>query len=178
MHMALNLDVEVKDGTLVLTDHTGQTITFSKEQTVQKKVSMITLGELCGLPNVRSPLASASRHANPITIAAMLSSRGVPPTLCPNAGGPAAHRYAQRRWKRSSSARVLKPMGICMPSLTPSPRWIARSVPDSWGKSWPTTGYPKKTAAPSAPPRSTSRPRGNRNPRQRLSAASTPHHPA
>ena len=50
MHMALNLDVEVKDGTLVLTDHTGQTITFSKEQTVQKKVSMITLGELCGLP--------------------------------------------------------------------------------------------------------------------------------
>ncbi len=33
MHIALNLDVEVKDGTLVLTDHTGQTITFSKEQT-------------------------------------------------------------------------------------------------------------------------------------------------
>ena len=50
MHIALNLDVEVQDGTLVLTDHTGHTITFSKEQTVQKKVSMITLGELCGLP--------------------------------------------------------------------------------------------------------------------------------
>ena len=50
MHIALNLNVEVKDGTLVLTDRTGQTITFSKEQTVQKKVSMITLGELCGLP--------------------------------------------------------------------------------------------------------------------------------
>ena len=50
MHIALNLDVEVQDGTLVLTDHTGQTITFSKEQTVQKKVSLITLGELCGLP--------------------------------------------------------------------------------------------------------------------------------
>jgi len=50
MHIALNLDVEVKDGTLVLTDRTGQTITFSKEQTAQKKVSMITLGELCGLP--------------------------------------------------------------------------------------------------------------------------------
>src|SRR5207253_8433841 len=50
MHIALNLDVEVQDGTLVLTDHTGQTVTFSKEQTVQKKVSMITLGELCGLP--------------------------------------------------------------------------------------------------------------------------------
>src|SRR5438552_15330079 len=50
MHIALNLDVEVQDGTLVLTDHTGHTITFSKEQTVQKKVSMTTLGELCGLP--------------------------------------------------------------------------------------------------------------------------------
>ena len=50
MHIALTLDVEVKDGTLVLTDHTGQTITFSKAQTVQKKVSMIALGELCGLP--------------------------------------------------------------------------------------------------------------------------------
>src|SRR5712664_4514458 len=50
MHIALNLDVEVKDGTLVLTDRTGHTITFSKEQSVQQKVSMITLGDLCGLP--------------------------------------------------------------------------------------------------------------------------------
>ena len=50
MHIALNLNVLVKDGTLVLTDRDGKTITFSKEQTVQKKVSMITLGELCGLP--------------------------------------------------------------------------------------------------------------------------------
>ena len=50
MHIALNLDVEVKDGSLVLTDRTGQTITFSKEQTVQKKVSMINIVDLCGLP--------------------------------------------------------------------------------------------------------------------------------
>ena len=50
MHIALNLDVEVQDGTLVLTDRTGQTITFSKAQRVQQKVSMITLGDLCGLP--------------------------------------------------------------------------------------------------------------------------------
>jgi hypothetical protein len=34
----------------VLTDCAGKTVTFSKEQNVQKKVSMITLGELCGLP--------------------------------------------------------------------------------------------------------------------------------
>ena len=50
MPIALNLDVEVEDGSLMLTDRTGQTITFSKEQTVQKKVSMLTLGELCALP--------------------------------------------------------------------------------------------------------------------------------
>ena len=50
MHIALNLDVEVQDGTLVLTDRTGQTITFSKEQRVQQKVSMVTLGDLCRLP--------------------------------------------------------------------------------------------------------------------------------
>src|SRR2546427_11355739 len=50
MHLALNLNVQVKDGTLVLTDCAGKTVTFSKEHTVQKKVSLITLGELCGLP--------------------------------------------------------------------------------------------------------------------------------
>ena len=50
MHIALNVNVQVKDGMLVLTDRDGKTVTFSKEQTVQKKVSMITLGELCGLP--------------------------------------------------------------------------------------------------------------------------------
>ncbi len=50
MQIALNVNVQVKDGTLVLTDRAGKTVTFSKEQTVQKKVSMIALGELCGLP--------------------------------------------------------------------------------------------------------------------------------
>jgi len=50
MRITLNLNVEVKDGTLVLTDGTGNTVTFSKDPTVQQKVSMIALGELCGLP--------------------------------------------------------------------------------------------------------------------------------
>ena len=50
MHLALTLNVQVKDGTLVLTDGVGKTVTFCEEQSVQKKVSMITLGELCGLP--------------------------------------------------------------------------------------------------------------------------------
>ena len=50
MPIALNLDVEVTDGTRVLTDRTGPTIPFSKAQSVQQKGSMITLGDLCGLP--------------------------------------------------------------------------------------------------------------------------------
>src|SRR5713226_1148188 len=50
MPIALNVNGQVKDDTLVLTDHAGKTITFSKEQTVQQKVSMIVLGELCDLP--------------------------------------------------------------------------------------------------------------------------------
>jgi hypothetical protein len=37
MRIALNLNIEVKDGTLVLTNCTGKTVTFSKDQTVQKK---------------------------------------------------------------------------------------------------------------------------------------------
>ena len=40
MHLALNINVQVKDGTLVLTDPAGKTVTFSKEQTVQKQVSI------------------------------------------------------------------------------------------------------------------------------------------
>jgi hypothetical protein len=50
MDLAFHLNVQAQDGTLVLTDRAGKTVTFSKEQTVQKKVAMITLGELCGLP--------------------------------------------------------------------------------------------------------------------------------
>ena len=50
MHLVLNLNVQVKDGTLVLTDCGGKTVTFSEAQSVQKQVSMITLGERCGLP--------------------------------------------------------------------------------------------------------------------------------
>jgi len=52
VHMPIALDSKVlrKDGTLVLTDHDGKALTFSKEHTIQQKVSMIPLGELCHLP--------------------------------------------------------------------------------------------------------------------------------
>ena len=50
MPLTFRLNVQAQEGTLRLTDRAGKTVTFSKEQTVQQKVSMITLGELCGLP--------------------------------------------------------------------------------------------------------------------------------
>jgi len=50
MQITLHVNVQVKDGTLVLTAPTGKTVTFSKEQTAQQKISMIVLGELCDLP--------------------------------------------------------------------------------------------------------------------------------
>ncbi len=50
MKMNMNFDVSIIDGNLVLTDKEGGIITFSKDQTVQKKVSMVTLGELSDLP--------------------------------------------------------------------------------------------------------------------------------
>jgi hypothetical protein len=52
MNIAIDIEVSVKNGTLVLTDREGKAITFSPEQSVQKKVSMITLGELCDLPKI------------------------------------------------------------------------------------------------------------------------------
>jgi hypothetical protein len=50
MQITLHVNVQVKDGALVLTAPSGKTVSFSKEQAVQQKLSMIILGELCGLP--------------------------------------------------------------------------------------------------------------------------------
>src|SRR4030042_2686670 len=53
MNISLDIEVITKNGTLVLTDRDGKVVTFSPAQSVQKKVSMITLGELCDLPKIR-----------------------------------------------------------------------------------------------------------------------------
>ena len=50
MQITLHVNVQIKDGALGLTAPTGKTVTFSKDQTVQQKVSMFVLGELCDLP--------------------------------------------------------------------------------------------------------------------------------
>lgn len=53
MNISIDVEVLVKNGTLVLTNRDGNAITFSSEQSVQKKVCMITMGELCDLPKSR-----------------------------------------------------------------------------------------------------------------------------
>lgn len=53
MKISLNVEVMVKKGILILTDTEGKAVTFSKDQVVQKKVSMITLGELTNLPKLK-----------------------------------------------------------------------------------------------------------------------------
>jgi len=50
MPIARDIQVLHKDGTLVLADRDGKAITFSKEHTIQQKVSMITRGALCDVP--------------------------------------------------------------------------------------------------------------------------------
>jgi hypothetical protein len=50
MQITLHVNVQVQDGALVLTAPSGKTVSFSKEQAIQQKISMIILGELCGLP--------------------------------------------------------------------------------------------------------------------------------
>ena len=51
--ISLNIEVRMKDGVLILTDTEGKAVTFSKDQLVQKKVSMVTLGELADLPRIK-----------------------------------------------------------------------------------------------------------------------------
>jgi hypothetical protein len=88
MHSALNGNVQVKDDPLVLTDCSGKTITFSKEQTVQKKVSMIALGELCGLPKrqLATSVGFKTRTSYYDSRNAVLT--GAPQDLLPKRTGP------------------------------------------------------------------------------------------
>ena len=88
MRIALNLNVEVKDGTFVLTDCTGQTVTFAKDQTVQKKVSMIVLGELCGLPKEQLATSFGFKTRKSYYDSRNAVLKGAPEDLLPKRTGP------------------------------------------------------------------------------------------
>jgi len=88
MNIAIDIEVSLKNGTLVLTDRQGKAITFSSEQSVQKKVSMITLGELCDLPKIELAHAFGfkTRKSYYDTRDAVLN--GLPADLLPKRTGP------------------------------------------------------------------------------------------
>lgn len=88
MNIAIDIEVSLKNGTLVLTDRQGKAISFSPEQSVQKKVSMITLGELCDLPKIELAKAFGfkTRKSYYDTREAVLN--GLPADLLPKRTGP------------------------------------------------------------------------------------------
>lgn len=52
LDISINIRVKTENGILVLSDNQGRLVSFSPEQIVQKKVSMVTLGELSCLPKL------------------------------------------------------------------------------------------------------------------------------
>jgi len=86
--MSLNVEVSHQNGILVITDQEGQVVTFSKDQVVQKKVSMITLGELSKLPKLQVAQAfgfSTRKSYYDIRHAVL---NGLPLELLPQPTGP------------------------------------------------------------------------------------------
>jgi hypothetical protein len=104
MHLTFNLTVQAKDGTLVLTDQAGKTVTFSKEQTVQKKVSMITLGELCGLPKRQLATGFGFKTRKSYYDSRHTVLNGSPTELLPKRPGP--HKPSKRT--KEVEARIIQ----------------------------------------------------------------------
>lgn len=88
MNISLDIEVITKNGTLVLTDRDGKVVTFSPEQSIQKKVSMITLGELCDLPKIRLSQAFGFKTRKSCYDIRDAVLNGLPADLLPKRTGP------------------------------------------------------------------------------------------
>ncbi len=104
MKLSLNVEISHQDGALVITDKNGRAVTFSKDQVVQKKISMITLGELSAYPKLQVAKAfgySTRKSYYDIRHAVL---NGVPADLFPQTTGP---KSAPKR-TREVEALVIK----------------------------------------------------------------------
>ena len=101
MIISLNLEVLVKNGRLVLTDRDGKTVSFSPEQSVQKKVSMVTFGELCDVPRLKLAEAFGFKTRKSYYDARNVVLHGAPADLLPKRRGP------QRPPKRTRDVEIL-----------------------------------------------------------------------
>ncbi len=52
MKIDMNLEVQFENGTLFIRNAQGGSITYTKEQVVQRKINMVTLGELTKIPKL------------------------------------------------------------------------------------------------------------------------------
>jgi len=135
MNISLNVEVLVKDGALVLTNQEGNFITFSSEQSVQRKVSMITMGELCNLPkiNVAQTFGFKTRKSYYDIREAVL--HGDPAELLPKRTGP------QSAPKRTRELEALIIRNRTLLSNITSPACPASPVPFL-------AGYPAESVLP------------------------------
>ena len=101
MDISLNLEVLVKDGRLVLTDRDGKVVSFSPDQSVQRKVSMVTFGELCDVPKLRVAEAFGFKTRNSYYDARNVVLHGASADLLPKRRGP------QRPPKRTRDIEIL-----------------------------------------------------------------------
>jgi hypothetical protein len=88
MNISFDIEVSSKNGTLVLTDQEGKVVTFSPEQSIQKKVSMITLGELCDLPKIKLSQAFGFKTRKSYYDIRDAVLNGLPADLLPKRTGP------------------------------------------------------------------------------------------
>lgn len=88
MNIAIDIHVSASNGTLVLTDRQGKAISFAPEQSVQKKVSMITLGELCDLPKMELAKAFGFKTRKSYYDTRQAVLNGLPVDLLPKRTGP------------------------------------------------------------------------------------------
>ena len=88
MNISLNVEVLVKDGALVLANQEGNIITFSSEQSVQRKVRMITMGELCNLHKIDVAQAFGFKTRKSYYDIREAVLHGAPAELLPKRTGP------------------------------------------------------------------------------------------
>ena len=86
--ISLDIEVRIKDGVLVLTDAEGKALTFSKDQVLQKKISMVTLGELSVLPRIEIANAFGFATRKSYYDARYAVLNGVADDLFPQRTGP------------------------------------------------------------------------------------------
>ncbi len=104
INFSLHIEVQTKNGVLILTDSEGKAVTFSKDQLAQKKINMITLGELSDLPRIQIAKAFGFATRKSYYDARYAVLNGVAADLFPQRTGP---KKATKR-TRELEVRVIR----------------------------------------------------------------------